>query len=187
MVCAADVEKTGKSDIEEAAGMVAVHLNGLYQQWPRWGNDVLDIVNIMANTDASWHYAHDDHDKKNVVESMQVLFHPAAICYHIAPCTAHRMIYCLDVLSARLVHAVCYNNTVTFVAFLNCDNNCQSSNEFIHRLNHTACMPLSFYGLKADALIAANVFAYNTVQVSVLLFCTVSSSYSQVVSKSVCW
>lgn len=64
---AADVEKTGKSDIEAAAGMVAVRLNGLFYKWPQWGHTVTSVADCMAGTESFYMKsgAHKDAKKCN--------------------------------------------------------------------------------------------------------------------------
>jgi hypothetical protein len=46
----ADVQKTGKSDIEAAAGMVSVRINGLYFKWPQWGYTLMSVADCMSGT-----------------------------------------------------------------------------------------------------------------------------------------
>lgn len=69
----AEVEKTGKSDIEEAAGVVSVRLRGRYRTWPKWGRDLLWVANDMANTLSFWRRP-TVYDKKKVEDSMKVLY-----------------------------------------------------------------------------------------------------------------
>ena len=40
----------GAGDVESAAGMVKVRLNGNYVQWPAWGRTVLAVAQAMSNT-----------------------------------------------------------------------------------------------------------------------------------------
>lgn len=41
--------KTEQSDIEAAAGVVQVRLNGLHERWPRWGHTLLHVANSMTS------------------------------------------------------------------------------------------------------------------------------------------
>jgi hypothetical protein len=46
----ADVSKTGKDDVEAAAGVVTVRLNGLFHRWPKWGHTLMAVAFKMTNT-----------------------------------------------------------------------------------------------------------------------------------------
>lgn len=71
----ADVEKTGKSDIEAAAGMVAVRLNGLYYKWPQWSYTLMSVADCMAGSESFYTKSGVRKGAKKCIEdSMTVLY-----------------------------------------------------------------------------------------------------------------
>lgn len=70
----ADVEKTAKSDIEAAAGMVVVRLHGLYYKWDQWSYTLMNVADCMSGAKSFFTKSGAPKGvKKTVEDSMTVL------------------------------------------------------------------------------------------------------------------